>query len=93
VRDDVDLLDRRRLREELRGPFLEGGGDPPGEMGRSAVLVGEHVEGVGMKELHRQGAEALKALSEYGGTVLKTSLSEDAERQLQEALHGTPVAA
>jgi uncharacterized membrane protein len=45
------------------------------------------------KELHRQGAEALKALSEYGGTVLKTSLSEDAERELQEALHGTPVAA
>jgi uncharacterized membrane protein len=41
-----------------------------------------------MKELHRQSAEALKAPSEYGGTVLKTSLSEDAERELQEALHG-----
>ena len=37
--------------------------------------------------------KALKALSKYGGTVLKTSLSEDAERELQEALHGTSVAA
>jgi uncharacterized membrane protein len=46
-----------------------------------------------MKELHRQSAEALKAPSEYGGTVLKTSLSEDAERELQEALHGVPLAA
>jgi uncharacterized membrane protein len=45
------------------------------------------------EELHRRGAEALKALGEYGGTVLKTSLSEDADRELQEALHGTPVAA
>jgi uncharacterized membrane protein len=31
---------------------------------------------------------ALQALSSYGGTVLKSSLSTDAERQLQEALHG-----
>jgi uncharacterized membrane protein len=37
------------------------------------------------------GAEALKAPSEYGGTVLKTSLSEDAERELQEAIQGTPL--
>jgi uncharacterized membrane protein len=33
------------------------------------------------------------ALSQYGGKVLKSSLSKDAEAQLQEALHGTPVAA
>jgi uncharacterized membrane protein len=33
--------------------------------------------------------KAIEALSQYGGRVLKTSLSEDAERQLQEALHGT----
>ena len=46
-----------------------------------------------MKELHRQGPEAFKAPSEYGGTVLKTSLSEDAEREQQEALHGMPLAA
>lgn len=39
------------------------------------------------------GADALKALGEYGGNVLKTSLSEDAERELQEALHGRPPAA
>jgi uncharacterized membrane protein len=30
----------------------------------------------------------IEALSKYGGTVLKTSLSRDAERQLQEALSG-----
>jgi len=30
----------------------------------------------------------LEALSKYGGTVLKTSLSEEGQRQLQEALHG-----
>ena len=27
-------------------------------------------------------------MSQYGGTVLKTSLSKDDEAQLQEALHG-----
>jgi uncharacterized membrane protein len=32
---------------------------------------------------------ALQALSKYGGTVLKTSLSEDAEEKIQEALHGS----
>jgi uncharacterized membrane protein len=31
---------------------------------------------------------AIAALSQYGGTVLKSSLSEDAEAKLQEALHG-----
>jgi uncharacterized membrane protein len=31
---------------------------------------------------------AVAALSKYGGTVLKSSLSEDAEKELQEALHG-----
>lgn len=33
--------------------------------------------------------KAIQALSTYGGTVLKSSLSTDAERQLQEALHGS----
>src|SRR5207248_5662075 len=38
--------------------------------------------------------KAVAALSKYGGTVLKSSLSEDAEGQLQDALHGKqPVAA
>jgi len=32
--------------------------------------------------------KATAALSKYGGTVLKTSLSNEAEKQLQEALHG-----
>jgi uncharacterized membrane protein len=32
--------------------------------------------------------KAVEALSKYGGTVLKSSLSKDAERELQEALHG-----
>ena len=36
--------------------------------------------------------EAVAALSRYGGTVLKSSLSEDAEAKLQEALHGTTIA-
>jgi uncharacterized membrane protein len=38
---------------------------------------------------------AVEALSEYGGEVLQTSLSRDAERELQEALRGeyTPRAA
>jgi uncharacterized membrane protein len=36
---------------------------------------------------------ALEALSKFGGRVLKTSLSEDAERQLQEQLNGTAMAA
>ncbi len=37
--------------------------------------------------------KAVEGLSQYGGTVLKSSLSKDAEKELQEALHGTPVAA
>jgi uncharacterized membrane protein len=37
--------------------------------------------------------KAVEALSQYGGTVLKTSLSQDAEKELQEALHGEREAA
>jgi uncharacterized membrane protein len=33
--------------------------------------------------------KAVEALSQYGGTVLKSSLSKEAEHQLQDALHGT----
>jgi len=32
--------------------------------------------------------KAIEALSQYGGEVLQTSLSEDAEEHLREALHG-----
>jgi len=32
--------------------------------------------------------KAVEAMSKYGGTVLKTSLSKDDEKELQEALHG-----
>jgi uncharacterized membrane protein len=32
--------------------------------------------------------KAIEAMSKYGGTVLKTSLSKDGEAELQEALHG-----
>jgi uncharacterized membrane protein len=32
--------------------------------------------------------KALTALSRFGGTVLKSSLSTETERQLQQALHG-----
>lgn len=33
--------------------------------------------------------KAIEALSKYGGTVLKSSLTREAEQQLQEELHGT----
>jgi uncharacterized membrane protein len=33
--------------------------------------------------------KAIEAMSKYGGTVLKTSLSKDDERTLQEELHGS----
>jgi uncharacterized membrane protein len=32
--------------------------------------------------------KAVEAMSKFGGTVLKTSLSKDGEKELQEALHG-----
>jgi uncharacterized membrane protein len=32
--------------------------------------------------------KAIEAMSKYGGTVLKTSLSKEAEKELQEELHG-----
>lgn len=34
--------------------------------------------------------KAVDAMSKYGGTVLKSSLSKDAQDELQEALHGEP---
>jgi uncharacterized membrane protein len=37
--------------------------------------------------------KAVAALSKFGGTVLKSSLSNDAQDKLQEELHGTPTAA
>ncbi|HEY4849856.1 MAG TPA: DUF1269 domain-containing protein [Streptosporangiaceae bacterium] len=37
--------------------------------------------------------KAVDAMSKYGGTVLKTSLSKKDERELQEALHGADTAA
>jgi uncharacterized membrane protein len=36
--------------------------------------------------------KAVEALSRYGGTVLKSSLSKDAEAELQQALHGSTAA-
>ena len=32
--------------------------------------------------------EAVAAMSKFGGTVLKTSLSQEDEKELQDALHG-----
>jgi uncharacterized membrane protein len=32
--------------------------------------------------------KAIEAMSKYGGTVLKTSLSKEGEADLQDALHG-----
>ena len=37
--------------------------------------------------------KAVEAMSQYGGTVLKTSLSKDDEKALQDALHGDAAAA
>lgn len=37
--------------------------------------------------------KAVEALSKYGGTVLKSSLTKEAEEELQKALHGTEVPA
>jgi len=37
--------------------------------------------------------KAVEAMSKYGGTVLKTSLSTDDEKELQDALHGGGTAA
>ena len=37
--------------------------------------------------------KAIEALSQYGGTVLKSSLSKKAEAELQKELHGEPASA
>ena len=37
--------------------------------------------------------KAVEALSQYGGTVLKSSLSKQSEKELQDALHGEAVSA
>ncbi len=36
--------------------------------------------------------KAVEAMSKFGGTVLKTSLSKEGEKDLQDALHGTSTA-
>ncbi len=36
--------------------------------------------------------KAVEAMSKYGGTVLKTSLSKEGEQELQDALHGSSAA-
>jgi len=36
--------------------------------------------------------KAVEAMSKYGGTVLKTSLSKADEQELQESLHGEAAA-
>jgi uncharacterized membrane protein len=36
---------------------------------------------------------ALEALRRFGGTVVRASLSREAEMEIQEALHGSPIAA
>jgi uncharacterized membrane protein len=38
-------------------------------------------------------ARAIAAMSQYGGTVLKTSLSEETTKELRDALHGETTAA
>jgi uncharacterized membrane protein len=40
---------------------------------------------------HATPDKAIEALSKYGGTVLKSSLSKEAEKELQNALHGGKV--
>ena len=35
--------------------------------------------------------KAVAAMQKFGGTVLKTSLSEEDTKKLQDALHGAPV--
>ena len=37
--------------------------------------------------------KAIEAMSKFGGTVLKTSLSKEGEKELQDALHGSQTAA
>ena len=37
--------------------------------------------------------KAIEAMSKFGGTVLKTSLSKEGEQELQDALHGSETAA
>ena len=41
---------------------------------------------------HGTPNQAVEALSKYGGTVLKSSLTREAEEELQEELHGTAAA-
>ena len=36
----------------------------------------------------KQADKAVEAMSKYRGTVLKTSLSKEDEKELQDALHG-----
>jgi uncharacterized membrane protein len=37
--------------------------------------------------------KAIEGMSKFGGTVLKSSLSKDAEKEVQDALHGTAAVA
>ena len=60
---------------------------------RDAVINLTQVEHDSKVTLHLCERCAQEKGVETGVTVLKSPLSKDAERQLQEALHGTPVPA
>jgi hypothetical protein len=64
------------------GSWVRPGGNHPRGVEASLARVG----GLG-GPLTSRGVE-VEALSRYGGTVLKTSLAKEGEKELQEALHG-----
>jgi Protein of unknown function (DUF1269) len=63
--------------------------------GWGAAAVGLVNLGLAFTDLRRMRMQwqvtpdkAVEAMSKFGGTVLKTSLSKEGEKDLQEALHG-----
>jgi len=85
------------LLANLEGPFAVPGQD--GYRGADMALKEKNGMAGGKKiEFIKVSSDAtpdkaVAALSKFGGRVLKSSLSKDAEKELQTALHGEPAAA
>ena len=59
-------------------------------MGRAGGAVAVPVPGVilGRRPTRVTPDRVVDALSQYGGTVLRSSLSKEGEKEIQDALHG-----
>ncbi len=86
---ELSILSRWWLRRHARTSGLVGVGWGSPVAGGAGAGQGWWTGGVTEKVTPDK---AVEAMSKFGGTVLKTSLSKEGEKDLQDALNGTSAA-